>query len=172
MQTTLSEGLINKNELVKAIIKPTRRRKRFFNALLDLIFFYIIFAAVSTIWSSILVTSGDAANPGNLANMMIYLYIAVYGIYLGYYIFFEYKFGKTIGKMATNTKVVRKDGSKPTLTNIIGRNFARFIPFEAFSLLFSHLPVGWHDSLSGTLVVDDIALYNLEKNKEKTEESF
>lgn len=172
MQTTLSEGLINKNELVKAIIKPTRRRKRFFNFLLDTVFFYIIFAAVSTIWTSILLTSGDATNPAAMASMMAYLYIAVYGIYLGYYIFFEYKFGKTIGKMATNTKVVRKDGTKPTLTNIIGRTFSRFIPFEAFSLISSHLPVGWHDSLSGTMVVDDISLYNIEKAKEKTEESF
>jgi uncharacterized RDD family membrane protein YckC len=172
MQTTLSEGLINKNELVRAIIKPTRRRKRFFNVLLDTIIFYVIFAAISTIWSSILVTSGDITNPAAVMNMAIYLNMAVFAIYLGYYIFFEYKFGKTIGKMATNTKVVRKDGTKPTLTNIIGRTFARFIPFEIFSMIGSHLPVGWHDSLSGTMVVDDIALYNIEQKKEQTEESF
>jgi uncharacterized RDD family membrane protein YckC len=172
MHTTLSEGLINKNELVRAIIKPARRRKRFFNALLDTVIFYIIFAAITTIWTSMLVTSGDINNPLAIINMMTYLYMVVFAIYLGYYIFFEYKFGKTIGKMATNTKVVRKDGTKPTLTNIIGRSFARFIPFEAFSMIGSHLPVGWHDSLSGTMVVDDIALYNIEPKKEQTEESF
>ena len=172
MQTTLSEGLINKNELVRAIIKPTRRRKRFFNVLLDVVVLYIIFAAISTIWSTMLVSSGDITNPVAMINMIIYLYIIVFAIYFGYYIFFEYKFGKTIGKMATNTKVVRKDGTKPTLTNIIGRTFARFIPFESLSLLFSHLPVGWHDSLSGTMVVDDIALYNIDKKQEQTEESF
>jgi uncharacterized RDD family membrane protein YckC len=172
MQTTLSEGLINKNELVRAIIKPTRRRKRFFNMLLDGVVLYIFFAIISTIWTSTLISSGDISNPAAILNTAIYMYAAVYAVYFGYYIFFEYKFGKTIGKMATNTKVVRKDGTKPTLTNIIGRNFARLIPFEPLSLLFSHLPVGWHDSLSGTIVVDDIALYNIEKTKEKTEESF
>lgn len=172
MQTTLSEGLINKNELVKSIIKPTRRRKRFLNALIDTVIFYIILTAITTIWSSMLVASGDVTNTTAVFNMIIYLYMVVFAIYLGYYIFFEYKFGKTIGKMATNTKVVRRDGTKPTLTNIVGRTFARFIPVEFLSLLFNHLPQGWHDTLSGTMVVDDIALYNIEKSKEKAEESF
>jgi hypothetical protein len=38
--------------------------------------------------------------------------------------------------------------------------------------LFSHLPVGWHDSLTNTLVVDDISLYNIDKTEQKLEESY
>jgi uncharacterized RDD family membrane protein YckC len=49
--------------------------------------------------------------------------------------------------------VVRFDGNKPNVPQIIGRTFARFIPFEPFSVAFGSSNNGWHDSLSGTRVV-------------------
>ncbi len=70
---------------------------------------------------------------------------------IGYYLVMEGIWQRTIAKFITKTKVVMKDGSKPDFAHILGRSFARLIPFEAFSFLFT--PVGWHDSLSGTLVV-------------------
>jgi uncharacterized RDD family membrane protein YckC len=172
MQTTLSEGLINKNELVSEIIKPTRRRKRFFNYLLDLVFFYMIFLGVGIVWEVMALVSTDTSSMNTIWDSFFFNYIFPSMMLTAYFTFFEYKFGKTIGKMVTNTKVVRKDGGKLTLKNAFTRSLARLIPFEAFSFIGSHLPVGLHDSLTDTLVVDDIALYNIEKNKEKAEESF
>lgn len=68
-----------------------------------------------------------------------------------YYMFFEGIWQRTPGKWLTRTKVVTEAGNKPTFLNIVGRSFARIIPFEPFSFLGG--PIGWHDSLSGTLVV-------------------
>ena len=70
-----------------------------------------------------------------------------------YYLFFEGIWQRTLGKWITKTKVVRYDGTKPHFLQILGRSFARWIPFEAFSFLFSNNPIGWHDRLSKTLVV-------------------
>ncbi|QHT71878.1 RDD family protein [Rhodocytophaga rosea] len=139
---------------------------------LDLVFFYVIFIGIGIVWEISALISTDASDTTTLSDSLLLNYLLPSIMLVAYYTFFEYKFGKTIGKMITNTKVVRKDGGKPTLKNILGRSFARLIPFEPLSLIGSHLPVGLHDSIADTLVVDDIALYNIEKAKEKTEESF
>ena len=55
---------------------------------------------------------------------------------VGYYVILEASFGWTIGKLVTGTRVVRFDGDKPHFPQILGRTFARFIPFEPFSVLF------------------------------------
>ena len=80
------------------------------------------------------------------------LYIIILLVFLfGYDIFFESIWQRTPAKWLTKTKVVMTDGSKPNFLHILGRTLARYIPFEAFSFLFG--PIGWHDSLSRTLVV-------------------
>ncbi|HEY7373651.1 MAG TPA: RDD family protein [Polyangia bacterium] len=73
--------------------------------------------------------------------------------FAGYYVVLEAAFGWTVGKLITGTRVVRFDGKKPNVPQILGRTFARFIPFEPFSLLFGSSNQGWHDSMSGTRVV-------------------
>lgn len=70
-----------------------------------------------------------------------------------YYFVFENGFGRTPAKYLTGTKVVNKDGGRPSFNQILGRTFTRFVPIEAFTFLFSRHPVGWHDSWSGTRVV-------------------
>jgi len=69
-----------------------------------------------------------------------------------YFIVAESLGQRSIGKLVTGTKVVNTAGGIPTFGQIVGRTFARFIPFEALSFLHDQ-PVGWHDSLSGTRVV-------------------
>ena len=73
--------------------------------------------------------------------------------FFGYYIVFEAAFGWTFAKLITGTRVIRVDGTKPKVPQILGRTLARFIPFEPFSVLFSDSKLGWHDSLSNTRVV-------------------
>lgn len=68
-----------------------------------------------------------------------------------YYAAFELSTGRTLAKFITRTVVVNSDGSKPSYSTLIKRTFCRFIPFNHFSFLANH--VGWHDSISGTLVV-------------------
>lgn len=75
--------------------------------------------------------------------------------FFAYYFIFEALFQKTVGKIFTGTKVVNLKGEKPRIGALLGRSLARYIPFEALSFLFygSHPTKGWHDRLSGTLVV-------------------
>ena len=73
-------------------------------------------------------------------------------IFFVYYLFFEGVFEKTIGKMITKTKVISINGDAPKFSDIIGRTLSRCIPFEAFSFL-GESGIGWHDSISKTLVV-------------------
>jgi uncharacterized RDD family membrane protein YckC len=67
-----------------------------------------------------------------------------------YYIFFEGIWGRTPGKFVFGTVVVNEQGGRPSIGQVIGRTFSRFIPFEAFSCLGER---GWHDSIPKTYVV-------------------
>ena len=80
-------------------------------------------------------------------------YVVSFGTMVGYYLLFEGLWGRTPGKFACGTMVIAEDGAKPSFGQVLGRTFARFIPFEPFSLLFSGERVGWHDSLPRTRVV-------------------
>lgn len=78
---------------------------------------------------------------------------------IGYYTVCEYCFGgKTLGKVVTRTRVISKDGAPLTIGQIFRRSCARFIPFETLSFFMGHSATaskGWHDRLSGTLVVEE-----------------
>ncbi|WP_176214832.1 RDD family protein [Reichenbachiella faecimaris] len=75
-------------------------------------------------------------------------------IYMLYYVIAEHFFNKTLGKRFTKTKVVNIDGSKPSLEQIVMRSVSRFIIIEIISY-FKDRPIGWHDKLSKTLVIED-----------------
>lgn len=70
-----------------------------------------------------------------------------------YYILMEAVFQRTLGKLVTGTIVVTTDGGQPSFGQVVGRSFARLIPFEPFSFLGGNPCKGWHDKLSGTLVI-------------------
>ena len=84
-----------------------------------------------------------------------YLIFAVWFIYI---ITFESIFGRTPGKLVTRTRVIcSKTKKSPSFSQLVSRTFSRFIPFDLFSYL-SNYPIGWHDSISGTRVVDENAV--------------
>lgn len=62
--------------------------------------------------------------------------------------------GKTIGKYLTKTRALREDGSPLGWDKAFVRSLCRLIPFEGFSYLGSNL-LGWHDTISKTMVVED-----------------
>jgi len=69
------------------------------------------------------------------------------------YVFFEYKFQQTPGKMLTNHVVINEYAEKPSLRICMLRTAIRFVPFEAFSCLDSPSR-GWHDRWTKTYVVE------------------
>lgn len=120
--------------------------KRIINYFLDIVFVYIFAVIVGGLIT--LLGQGDFVQNANedLSGLVILLV---------YFIFFESIFQKTPAKFITKTKVVKMNGDKPSFLNIIGRSFARFIPFDNFSFLSGKYPVGWHDRFSKTIIVSD-----------------
>lgn len=117
--------------------------KRFANYLID----GLITQFLSFVVGMVLGLSGSA-------NDDLFATLWGIGIYVGYYLMFEHlNGGRTVGKIATRTKVVTETGQIPTVEMLIGRSFARLIPFEALSFLGAK-PNGWHDRLSRTIVID------------------
>jgi uncharacterized RDD family membrane protein YckC len=82
----------------------------------------------------------------------IIIWMASQGLYYG---LLEHYWGRTLGKFLTRTIVISADGERPTISQIVARTLSRFIPFEPLSYLFGgSYPIGLHDSLSKTRVVD------------------
>ncbi len=127
---------------------PARKTKRFQNYLVDVLCLYILIFLFGY-FSFLFVNNLD----GPLNNLS-FNFMGIIGV-LAFYVLFEHlSHGKTPGKWITRTRVVTREGKKPTLLNIIGRSAARLIPFEPFSFLGSGAG-GWHDTLSKTLVIDE-----------------
>lgn len=132
---------------------PASQGKRFLNLIIDNVVIQLLALASGMafgwIYSSLVgppTSEGDSTL--DVLGMIVGLLTS-----LGYFVFMELAFQRTIAKFITGTRVVSADGSPPSTGQIIGRSFARFVPFEPFSFLGSKNPVGWHDSWSGTRVV-------------------
>lgn len=69
---------------------------------------------------------------------------------VAYYFLCEHYMQRTIGKFATNSVVINEYAESPSSNFLIGRSFARLVPFEALSCLGDR---GWHDKWSKTYVV-------------------
>ena len=133
---------------------PTGRWRRFFNLLIDTMVCWLLafVAAFAYVFYQVSQHGGvDLPQQGNLLRD----YAIGVAVMLLYYIPLEALFGCTLGKLITGTRVVSGDGGKPSWGQVAGRTFARLIPFEAFSVLFSKdwQSRGWHDALPRTWVV-------------------
>ncbi len=129
--------------------------KRFFNFLIDRVavmgIFLIVGVAVG-ILESMGILHGGVAFFANFNTLEDILYTAVASIV--YYTCFEGLFGRSIGKLITGTKVVTVSGAPLTFGNALMRSLSRVVPFEPFSFLGSGTDTGWHDSWTGTRVID------------------
>jgi len=129
-----------------AALVPAERWRRFVNLLVDYVGFFLLSFVIGVL---IAVIGGVAAvhRLQQIPNIVVGIVILTL-----YYVPQELMFGRTLGKLVTGTKVVNEQGGKPSVGQVFGRTFSRFIPFEAFSF-FSADARGWHDSLPKTYVV-------------------
>jgi uncharacterized RDD family membrane protein YckC len=97
------------------------------------------------------IINGPDANTETVAFQVVSSLVGIFCM-LGYYLVMEAAFGRTIGKLATGTRVVTVEGGAASFGQILGRTLCRLIPFEAFSFLTENA-VGWHDSIPKTRVV-------------------
>ena len=110
-----------------AILAPVIIWKRLVEYILDIIFIEVVSFIVGIVIGLVHLALG--ATDASIGSWSI---LVGWIVVLLYYIISEALWQKTLAKLIMKTKVVMKDGTKPPLKNIIGRSFARFIPFEAF----------------------------------------
>ena len=131
---------------------PASKGKRFLNCVIDQIGYMAMGVGAGVLLALLeeagLGTGFDFEEESKLRDWVVGALMV-----LVYYSFFETLFGRTPGKWITGTKVVNLNGTKPGFGRILGRTFARLVPFEAFSFLGGG-DSGWHDKWSDTVVVD------------------
>ena len=128
--------------------------KRFAHYIIDLIPQYAVSYALAYLFFYIGEFTGNYTLNDYWNNMTVLEdYAFSYGLLLSYFFLMEGFTLRTLGKYATNTKVVMQDGSTPTRQDILIRSLCRIIPFDALSFLGTN-GKGWHDSISKTYVVD------------------
>ena len=79
------------------------------------------------------------------------------------YVYCEFRWQRTPGKIVTKTLVVDEFGNRPDLKTIILRTMIRVVPFEPFSCFGDPHSRGWHDRWSNTFVVPDAELRELKR---------
>lgn len=123
--------------------------QRLLNYIVDLITFYAIIFGFGIGLGLVAAITDDQGVLDILEGPMASLIGIV--IMLVYYFIMESTTGRTMGKIATRTRVVMEDGSKLTTKAALQRTLSRIIPFDAFSFLGGGS--GWHDQIAKTRVV-------------------
>jgi uncharacterized RDD family membrane protein YckC len=94
-------------------------------------------------------------------NVLIMKFLIAF-LLIGYYVFSETYFQKTIGKYFTKSVVVDVYGDKPDFRTVVVRTFIRLIvPFDMISFLDGQR--GWHDKWSDTFVITEKDLARLKE---------
>lgn len=135
------------NDIIKKIENNTvKSRIRFVNFAIDFIVVFILYVMIEPVFEALLpLTSRAELSIFRIGSLIIFIAL--------YYIPFEYKTQKTLGKIITKTKVVTLEGNKPELIDIVSRTFCRLIPFDRFSFFYSRN--GFHDAISRTKVIKE-----------------
>lgn len=127
--------------------------KRFFNYLIDIIFFYALIFGVTFMEIALNPASIDAVNDS--ADSDLLYRIAGLCLYALYMAVMESLFkGKSLGKLITGTRAINEDGTRINFGTAMIRSFSRLVPFEAFSALGSP-SYPWHDKWSHSYVIDE-----------------
>lgn len=74
-------------------------------------------------------------------------------VLLAFYLFFEWRVGRTPGKFLTNTCIVTSDGARPGFWRLVLRSACRLVPFNVISIYLGADRRSWHDLISDTCVV-------------------
>ena len=122
---------------------------RFGHYMLDRLFYFVIELLFGLAIGAFLglTRNGSWLENGGETLITIFGYVVLYP---WYYILLEYSSQASLAKLILRRVVVNEYGEKPTFGQIVGRNYARLVPFEAFSCFSDS---GWHDSWSKTYVI-------------------
>lgn len=118
------------------------RGKRFLNSLIDGIVIQCVVTPIQL---------GMEMADDNLFGLVL-----GFGAQFAYYALMEsLNNGKTLGKMATGTRVVTDYGYRAEGGTIALRTLCRSVPFDGLSIFFNSDGIMWHDKWTSTLVIDE-----------------
>lgn len=138
----------------KVDLEPVGWKRRLAGRFIDFILINLVIVLILVLWLSLSKQNLEELEALNTILLVILLLTPFL-----YYFLLESIFGTSVGKAIVGTKVVKyKDGSKPDLVAILKRTLGRYIPFDPLSYI-SNKPVGWHDAVSGTVVVKKDFVY-------------
>jgi uncharacterized RDD family membrane protein YckC len=127
---------------------------RFLNFFIDTLVYY----AIVIIGLGLIFMGGSEDLDDNVlaredAGSVLIQYLISFGSYIGMFTILEGATkGRTLGKLVTGTRALRKDGSFITWKDAFMRSLCRMVPFEVFSA-FDGNP--WHDKWTDTIVIKE-----------------
>lgn len=147
----MEEVILDEDPLAAINLEPADKTKRFLNWFLDRVFSFILFN-VLLFFIGLFLGFARAFSEEKVQLFESWALVLFILWLIGYYWLSEWFFnGRTLAKFITGTRAISKDGLFLTPGKALGRALGRFIPFDAFSFLFSD---GFHDMVSNTKVVD------------------
>ena len=138
-------------------LTPVGSWLRFVNYLIDVILFYCIVFIVGGLIGVAAVTAGQDAeiyvSATNNVEALLLQYLVSFILFITIYTISEGTTkGKTLGKLITGTRAIKKDGNHITWRDALLRSLSRVVPFEPFSA-FGGFP--WHDTWTNTIVMKE-----------------
>ncbi|MBU2709230.1 RDD family protein [Zooshikella marina] len=144
------EADLSKNDIVFEETKIAGTMKRFMNMVIDSIFLFITAFPVAIV-IALLLDVFEATHLEYIYNEKVIVIIT----FLVYFVPQEAIWGRTLGKLITQTKVVNRQGLKPNFFQVVIRTLCRLIPFDMLSFGSKNdRPVGWHDKIPRTYVIE------------------
>jgi len=149
MSETTTDYLQDFEQRVNLI--PADKGLRFVNFIIDYVAFSLISYLIDSIYDAIVLPQYVYLDSDSALIFAIYGALISIIVFVLFYTTIEYYTkGRSLGKLATNTIAVRRDGSPITFKDALLRSLCRLIPLETFCALFV---TPWHDSITGTTVV-------------------
>lgn len=137
-------------------MQPSKWYKRLTNLTIDLLTIEILTLVILSILRNIGLGVEQNVEVRNHVVLYYFSFFTYISIFLLYYFFMEFFTGKTLGKILTRSVVeVNNYGSgKRKISSFVIRTITRLLVFEVF-YFFKKRPIGLHDKISKTLVVDN-----------------
>ena len=163
MSDQTQTNLLPVDELLEYQYEPAPKSSRFVNNFIDRIVAVTLACSVGATLSGISSLFSGSTTTNGFIILLAVLTIP------GYYIGLEWKLGKTVGKMATKTRVINEHGGPISLGQAVGRFVCRIIPFDAFVALFSSSGRALHDSIPNTWVVKELPVAPMQLRSQQSE---
>lgn len=133
------------------------------NTIIGIIFFVLFLIAIIAYFAG--ATSGEEnewiaalTDPTKISSVMIYTWLLLLVLTIGYFTYFHGATGRTPGKMLLGLQVINQDGSPLNFGIAFLRSVSYLVSSVIFNLgfiwvAFDKRKQGWHDKIAGTVVI-------------------